>query len=269
MHDNQGFDAKIFMITITPIPAFTDNYIWAIQADMEGSAITVVDPGDAKAVLDYLQANQLQLKSILITHWHPDHIGGIDTLRENFPDVAVIGPNSPHIPQITVPLKNGESIDVFGTTFQCLEIPGHTLDHIAFYSEAADALFCGDTLFAGGCGRVFEGDPAMMLNSLNILKSLPAKTLFYCAHEYTLSNLRFAIEVEPDNSLLQQRLIACQQQRQNDEPTVPACIQDELDTNPFLRTDEPAVITQALNQGASSSDNVDVFACLREWKNNF
>lgn len=253
------------MLKITPIPAFTDNYIWAISHNHQ---LIVVDPGASAPVQRYLQDKQMQLSGILVTHWHPDHTGGIAELVRQYA-VPVYGPQSEHIPDVTQVLADGDTIEVLDIQLQVLAVPGHTLDHLAYYSEEAESLFCGDTLFAAGCGRVFEGTAAMMLSSLEKLAKLPERTFIYCAHEYTLSNLRFALEVEPDNQALQQRLIDCEKLRAEGKVSLPSTLNEELMTNPFLRVQEESVITQALNQGAHSASAVDVFSCLREWKNHF
>jgi hydroxyacylglutathione hydrolase len=253
------------MHNIFPIAAFSDNYIWAYVHEQQ---CFVVDPGDANAVFDFLRHKQLTLVAIVITHWHHDHTGGIDALLAQH-KVPVYGPQTAKIPQVSHPLQDSDRLQLLDIDFTIYEIPGHTLDHLSYYSAQKSLVFCGDTLFAGGCGRIFEGTPAQMYTSLQRLAQLPSSTLVYCTHEYTLANLRFAIEVEPHNTFLQQRLINCEQQRQADICTLPTSIAIELASNPFLRVNEEDVITQALNQGASSSDAVAVFTCLREWKNNF
>ena len=237
------------MIEITPIPAFNDNYIWLLTQSHNGLA-WVVDPGDAAPVVETLQANNLTLDGILLTHHHADHTGGVATLLEHA-QVPVIGPANSRIENITRPVSEDDEVEVLGTIFKVIEVPGHTLDHIAYYSHTAGeqpALFCGDTLFAGGCGRLFEGDPGMMLNSLAKLMALPESTQIYCAHEYTTANLRFASAVEPGNEALQQRVEEVQQLRQHDKPSVPSTLAVEKATNPFLRANVSTVIAAAKNR---------------------
>ncbi|MGB1140891.1 MAG: hydroxyacylglutathione hydrolase, partial [Halioglobus sp.] len=193
------------MLNIRPVPAFDDNYIWLL-ADTGTREACVVDPGDAAPVIAALDEEKLTLTSILITHHHFDHIGGLKTLCEAY-SPTVFGPFNDAIEPVQTRLRAGDSIEVLGNTFSVLEVPGHTLDHIAFYHAGEQPLlFCGDTLFAGGCGRVFEGTPPMMWESLKSLTELPANTRVYCAHEYTLANLAFAAAVEPDNEALQARI---------------------------------------------------------------
>lgn len=259
------------MIKIEPIPAYSDNYIWCMYDEMTRKAV-VVDPGDASPVKRFLATNKLELLAILITHHHFDHTGGVEALLDNRP-VPVYGPCNASIVSITDQLKEGDQLKLLGVSFSVLSIPGHTLDHIAFYcadSSRGPVVFCGDTLFAGGCGRLFEGDPAMMLNSLNKLAALPANTGIYCAHEYTLSNLEFAKVVEPDNSELQKRMAIDKHKRQQNLPTVPSLLSLEKATNPFLRCDTVPVIESAvrINQQISTAP-VEVFATIRNWKDNF
>lgn len=259
------------MLDITPINAFSDNYIWMI-ASADGNEAFLVDPGDGKAAQDALDKAGLRLAGVLITHHHPDHVGGLDALLSKT-NVPVYGPNNPAISQINQRVNEGDRLTVFGVEFAVMEVPGHTLDHIAYYSADAGqtpVLFSGDTLFAGGCGRIFEGDPAMMCQSLLSLCNLPESTLIYCAHEYTLGNLDFALAVEPENKQLSERIEFDQQRRNNNTPTVPSTLAMELATNPFLRCDQADVITAVqdrLSQGAKEQKHV--FAAVRAWKDNF
>lgn len=261
------------MLKIEPIPAFNDNYIWCLFDDSSKQAL-VVDPGEAAPVLARLADKELQLAAILITHHHFDHVGGLDDLLQRFPNAVIYGPQNPSIPQITQRLQEGNQFSLLGFDFSVLEVPGHTLDHIAFYAEnvttVGPILFCGDTLFAGGCGRLFEGSPAMMLNSLDKLCQLPAETRVYCAHEYTLSNLAFAKAVEPDNSELEARLQQDKNKREQNLPTVPSTLATELQTNPFLRARTTSVKASAaaFNQ-LDCQDAEQVFAAIRSWKDNF
>ncbi|GFZ76486.1 hydroxyacylglutathione hydrolase [Pseudohongiella nitratireducens] len=257
---------------IHPIPAFTDNYIWAIRC---GNQCLVVDPGDATPVLSYLEQTQVKLAGILITHHHADHTGGLNTLLNTFPGCPVYGPQGNHIKGITIALGDGDQLEPLpGLTFKVLTVPGHTLDHIAFFaSEGLNGpplLFCGDTLFAGGCGRIFEGDPGMMYTSLSRLTELPDQTQVYCAHEYTMANLGFAAKADPDNSALFTRIKTEQSKREKNEPTLPSTIGIELRTNPFLRCHNTEVATQVAqhwNKDVASSAT-EIFADLRRWKDN-
>jgi hydroxyacylglutathione hydrolase len=259
------------MLTVFPIPAFTDNYIWLFQSP-ETNLAYVVDPGDAAPVLAYLKAQKLQLGGILITHHHWDHTGGIGELLSHF-NVPVYGPKSENIPQITKALQHGDSCVIDNQlTFSILEVPGHTLDHIVYYLEESEAplVFCGDTLFAAGCGRLFEGTPAQMHKSLASLAKLPAETRVCCTHEYTLANLAFAKAVEPNNDLLHKRIIDDQASRDANRPTLPSTIGLELATNPFMRSDILAVKQAAENHcGSSCNTEVEVLAAVRGWKDNF
>jgi hydroxyacylglutathione hydrolase len=251
---------------IRPIKAFADNYLWLFRQP-DSSEACIVDPGDATPVLAHLKKEGLSLSAILLTHHHPDHIGGVSELLRHF-DVPVYGPESAAIPAVTHTLHEGDSFTAADTRFKVLEIPGHTLDHIAYYAEpdaAAPVLFCGDTLFAGGCGRVFEGTADMMYNSLQKLAALKPETQVFCAHEYTLSNLAFAQAVTPDDAVLQQRVESENQKREKDIPTVPSSIEVELSTNPFLRCSDKTVLAKFPEQ----ENAVQVFAALREWKDRF
>jgi hydroxyacylglutathione hydrolase len=266
------------MFDIIRIPAFKDNYIWLLRKGMNA---VVVDPGDARPVLDVLEREGLNLSSILVTHHHKDHQGGVTELLARFP-AAVFGPATESITAITQPLHGGESIRLnsLDVEFQVLAVPGHTLGHIAYYG--AGCLFCGDTLFGAGCGRLFEGTPAQMFDSLSRIACLPEETAVYCAHEYTESNLRFALAVEPGNRHLQRRVDEVAVMRAKGLATVPFPLRLEKETNPFLRCDEPEVLASARGRmagvGGTAGDPATaaaiatpsaVFAVLRQWKNEF
>ena len=231
----------------------------------------MVDPGDAQPVLAALQQHGLQLDAILVTHHHADHVGGVDTLREAT-GARVWGPARERIPEPLHRLEHGHKVLELGLEFNVMDVPGHTSGHIAYFCPSMDGtplLFCGDTLFSGGCGRLFEGTPAQMLASLDSLAALPGNTRVCCTHEYTLSNLKFARTVEPRNLELTQYSAWCEQQRANGQPTLPSSISKELQINPFLRTRQNTVVTQAVARQANGQDEVAVFAAIREWKNNF
>ena len=253
------------MFDIIRIPAFKDNYIWLLR---KGAAAVVVDPGDAGPVLDVLDRQGLALTAILITHHHADHQGGVAGLLARYP-VPVFGPAHESITALSRPLRGGETIALpgLGVEFAVIAVPGHTLGHLAYHGT--DALFCGDTLFGAGCGRVFEGTMAQMLASLERLAALPAATAVYCAHEYTLANLRFALAVDPGNPLLQQRAAEVAALRAEGRASVPSTLAQEVATNPFLRCQEPALVAAAQSRGASANDSLAVFTALREWKNVF
>jgi hydroxyacylglutathione hydrolase len=258
------------MTSIIPIPAFADNYIWLLR---EGGKAAVVDPGDAAPVIAYLERERLELCAILNTHHHGDHVGGNRALLARW-SVPVFGPAHESIPGVTRSLVEGDSILLPGVelVLSVLDVPGHTAGHIACVGrlDASPAVFCGDTLFTAGCGRLFEGTPAQMLDSLAKLAALPGDTRVFCGHEYTLSNLRFARAVEPSNAALQQRQVRDQAMRDRGEPTVPSTIAEERATNPFLRVDEPAVRSAAeRHAGRALADRVAVFAEVRAWKNAF
>jgi hydroxyacylglutathione hydrolase len=252
--------------SIEPIPAFADNYLWLI---VRGSDAAVVDPGDPQPVVQRLQQHQLRLTDILVTHHHGDHVGGISALVQAT-GARVWGPRRESIPSRDVALAGGERIEVLGIDFEIIDVPGHTLGHIAYYAPQRQWLFCGDTLFGAGCGRLFEGTAEQMNDSLGRLAALPAATQVFCAHEYTLSNLRFALAVEPDNRALLERQRACIELRRRSVPTLPSTIGEERATNPFLRCEEPAVRrAAAARAGSDKATGAEVFAVLRQWKSSF
>ena len=258
------------MAAIIPIPAFADNYVWLLR---EGRAAVVVDPGDAAPVQAYLDREGLDLAAIVATHHHGDHVGGIEALVARR-QVPVYGPARETIPARTRALREGDGVvlEELGLELLVLDVPGHTAGHIAYTGRVADApvLFCGDTLFAAGCGRIFEGTPATMWTSLSKLAALDPATRVFCAHEYTLANLRFAAAVEPANAALAQRRARDAALRDRGQPTVPSTIADELATNPFLRAGEPAVRAAAeAHAGRLLDGDVAVFAALRAWKNGY
>lgn len=250
------------------LPAFTDNYIWMLH---DGTDAVVVDPGEAAPVLSALDERHLALAGILVTHHHGDHVGGVDELRSRL-EGAVHGPKRERIPEPFVAVADGDVVDVLGLRFEVIEVPGHTAGHVAYFHAGRDGapiLFCGDTLFSGGCGRLFEGTPAQMSQSLGRLAALPGRTRVCCAHEYTLSNLRFARAVEPDNTDLIDYTARCEDLRSRHEATLPSSIAQELKINPFLRCNHPDVIAAAHAFGATGSDPVAVLAAIRQWKNEF
>ncbi|GBU15514.1 hydroxyacylglutathione hydrolase [Polaromonas sp.] len=269
---------------LIPIPAFSDNYLWLLH---DGQRALVVDPGAAEPVLRTLKQHGLQLESILVTHHHADHTGGVAELRQAT-GAQVYGPATELVPQPCVALQEGASVQTLGLSFQVFNVPGHTAGHIAFYLPPGQAavvqdkptseglevtnkslLFCGDTLFSGGCGRLFEGTPAQMLASLDKLADLPGDTLVCAAHEYTLSNLRFALAIEPDNAELAAYYALCLSKRSEGQPTLPSSIHQERLINPFLRTRQTSVVAAAQRFDASAHGDIAVFAAMRHWKNEF
>ena len=256
------------MLTVTPIPAFNDNYLWLIENNQE---CWVVDPGDGKAVKEALSSRQRQLSGILVTHHHRDHIGGIaDLVTSGMP---VIGPSISPYELVNDRVSEGDIRKICGVDFQVLDVPGHTLNHVAYFARPESSkplLFCGDTLFAGGCGRLFEGTPAQMHESLGKLASLDSDTLVYCAHEYTLANLAFCLSVEPDNQELQRHTKDMKKLREQGIPTLPSSIQVERQINVFLRADSDEVCLSAkkFDLGIGNSP-VEVFTAIRKMKDSF
>lgn len=253
------------MFEVIRIPAFKDNYIWLLR---KGRSAVVVDPGDALPVLAVLERDALVLKAILVTHHHADHQGGVVTLLSSYP-VDVFGPAAESITALTHPLRGGEHfrLDAIGADFRVIALPGHTLGHVAYFGNGC--LFCGDTLFGAGCGRLFEGTPAQMHESLARLAVLPDDTAVYCAHEYTENNLRFALTVEPGSTDLRRRMDAVEVARAKGLATIPTTIGLEKATNPFLRCSVPEIISTVRDRGEDASDALAVFTALRKWRNTF
>jgi hydroxyacylglutathione hydrolase len=257
-------------LLLEQIPAFEDNYLWLLH---NGSSAIVVDPGDPVPVAAKLAALGLTLDAILVTHHHADHVAGVDALRQQT-GAVVYGPYLETLPEPLIRVGHGERLQLLGVEIDVLEVPGHTAGHIAFFVPESQRLtvpllFCGDTLFSGGCGRLFEGTAAQMLASLTLLAALPGSTRVCCAHEYTLSNLRFARAVDPDNAALATYLAHCQQLRAQQLPTIPSTIELERQINPFLRTQMPSVQAAVLQQDPQALTDIEFFAALRQWKNTF
>ena len=260
-------------VVIKPIPAFTDNYFWCVYREEKAAAV-VVDPGAAGPVFSYLERKGLELHTILITHHHADHIGGVAELLRRFPSALVYGPKREAVPHITHSLVGDEEIElgVLGLKFRVIDVPGHTSGHIAYYCSAhtPPILFCGDTLFSVGCGRLFEGTAEQLYASLQTLAALPATTCVYCAHEYTMSNIRFAKEVEPLNPDLVNYERQVRSLREKNIPSLPTTIGLELSVNPFLRVSHDAVMQGvSAHSGVNVNSPQEVFSQLRRWKDVF
>jgi len=254
-------------MNISAIKAFDDNYIWCIHDE---SSAVVVDPGDAKPVFAFLNTHRLDLSAVLITHHHYDHTGGIQDIQNKYPNIPVIGPANDKIKGLTRHVKQGDTVSILNDQihFEILETPGHTMDHIAFYNQ--DYLFCGDTLFSAGCGRMFEGTPEVFLASLDKLKSLPANTQVFCTHEYTLANLKFARHILPEHRALQEYEDWAKEQRQQDFITLPSTIDQQCIINPFLMCHDKAFQEKMENKLQQTLVGaVDTFAAIRSAKDNF
>lgn len=259
------------MLTFTALPAFNDNYIWLIQ-DAQHKLCAAVDPGDAQPVLSWLAEHpDWQLSDIIITHHHHDHVGGVSALKQAT-QARVVGPANETIPCLDLPVDEGATIELLGHTVQVFAVPGHTLGHVVYFCPETDEtpwLLSGDTLFAGGCGRIFEGTAQQMHTSLSRLADLPDNTRVYCTHEYTLSNLLFAQAVEPNNADLKQRITHVRQLRDKQLITLPSTIDLEKRTNPFLRCEQPEVIKAAEQKSGVVLRGNAVFSTLRSWKDTF
>lgn len=256
-------------LEIYALPAFTDNYIWLL-ADNASQVCAVVDPGDAGPVQAWLEEHPgWALTDVLITHHHSDHVGGVEELKSAF-DLCVHGPENEPIPYRDRPLKDGDLIQVLGRIINVIAVPGHTLGHVAYHLVDEEVLFSGDTLFSSGCGRLFEGSPMQMLASLERLASLPEQTQVYCAHEYTLSNLRFALAVDPGNHRIVKHLTEVSELRVRGQCTLPTRISVELVLNPFLRVRETGIVEAVQRYaGLPIASAEECFAALRKWKDNF
>jgi hydroxyacylglutathione hydrolase len=258
---------SIEALSVELIPAFQDNYIYLLR--QPGSdAVGIVDAGDAAPAIAELDRLGLTLTHIFSTHHHPDHAGGNDALKARFPNATLVAPGSEveRIPGIDLPVGDGDKVEFGALSFKVIAVPGHTRGHIALFTEKGQAVFSGDTLFAMGCGRMFEGDADQMWASLGKLKWLPSNTRVYCGHEYTLNNARFALTVDPENPKLAERAEEVERLRAEGKPTIPSTIGLENETNPFLRADDPA-IAKAI--GMMGADPVKVFAEIRLRKDNF
>jgi hydroxyacylglutathione hydrolase len=256
------------MLQIWPVPVFSDNYVWILERE-GNNRVAVVDPGDGPPVVAALESRGLEVSAVLLTHHHRDHIGGLSDLIDRF-HPAVFGSPEDRIPGVDRPVGDGGTVtlDALDVDLEVVALPGHTAHHLGYVGPGFALV--GDTLFAGGCGRVFEGTPEQMHGSLKRLAALEPETKAYCAHEYTVSNLGFAREVEPGNDAIAQRLAAAEAARAGEQPTVPSTIGYELETNPFLRCSEPAVVAAAETRaGRALEPGTEVFAVIREWKDGW
>ena len=253
------------MLIVEPIKAYTDNYIWLVSTN-EGSI--VVDPGESEEILNLIDSNKIDLKGVLITHHHYDHTNGLLDLTNKI-NLEVYGPKK--IEGINNIVKESDKFSLIGIDFEVIEIPGHTLDHLAFYSSNYEdpILFCGDTLFAGGCGRVFEGTFEQMFKSLKKISNYPKDTKIFCGHEYTLSNLKFALEVDEDNKQLANEYINVKKLISSDIPSLPTNLNKELKLNPFLRCNEINIKNKVIDKFDIIDDELEIFTALRKWKDNF
>ena len=257
-------------LTVHPVPAFSDNYVWLIEAPADASSVVAVDPGDAVPVSAALERRGASLAAILLTHHHPDHVGGVAQLLQQWPAAAVIAPDDGRIEQRTRTVRDGEQCELpdLGLEFRILHVPGHTVSHIAYWGHGA--LFSGDTLFSAGCGRMFEGTPKQMNASLSRLAALPPETAVYCGHEYTAANLRFALHVEPANQAAREYGERVARLRKGNCPSLPSSLALELTVNPFLRCADPRIREAAsAHAGKPLGSPADVFGALRAWKDEF
>lgn len=252
------------MLSVKSIPAFNDNYIWLIHNN--DNHCVIIDPGEAAPVIECINQHGFILDAILITHHHHDHIGGVPELVRQFPNINVVGPENEPIPTLTHPVGDGDVVELFDERFMVLGVPGHTHGHIAYVGD--EKLFCGDALFSAGCGRLFEGTAEQMFHSLQKMAALPDETQVYCAHEYTASNLAFALAVEPDNEYLLRYREKVLHLRANGKSTIPSTLQREKLINPFLRTSEMSVKKSVANSLTENSE-VEIFTALRKWKDEF
>ncbi len=254
------------MLSVEPIKAYSDNYIWLISTN-EGSI--VVDPGESSEILNLIDSNKINLKGVLITHHHYDHTNGLVDLTNKI-DLAVFGPKN-NINGINNIVSESDKFSLIGIDFEVIEIPGHTLDHLAFYSfnDGNPILFCGDTLFAGGCGRVFEGTFEQMFKSLKKISEYPKETKVFCGHEYTLSNLKFALEVDKDNELLKNEFIHVENLVSSGKPSLPTNLDKEFKLNPFLRCNDANIKNKIIQKFDIMDDELEIFTALRKWKDNF